>query len=308
MTRKLGNTEIVDTFAEAFRMVYVCVGITAHDDYWLRAAVDSFCGFATSVIACDAEIGPERWLESHETPDGRVGATCLVFGFSAEALQKSLVNRVGQCLMTCPTTMVFDGTLIAKGPYAPASDSRSGSISIGGQIRFFGDGFQKSKLIGDDRYWRIPVMEGEFVVADELQVFKGIGGGNLLIQSHDVIAGLAALRRAIDAVRAMNGGVILPFPGGGVRSGSKVGSRYHSLRASTADAHCPTLRGRVESQVHPDANCVYEMVIDGVSESAIAEAMRIAMARAAADDIPAISAGNYGGKLGKFHFHLHKLL
>jgi formylmethanofuran--tetrahydromethanopterin N-formyltransferase len=293
---KIGETEILETFAEAFRMRYARLIVTAHDEHWLDAAAREFTGYASSVIACDAEVGIDCSLAPADTPDGRPGLAILIFGFSAEALAKAVPNRVGQCLMTCPTTAVYDGL--------PEGEER---IPLGKQIRYFGDGFQKSKVLDGRRYWRVPVMDGEFLVQDSLGVDKGVAGGNLILQADTLDAGLAAARRAVEAVAALSG-VITPFPGGIARSGSKVGSRYKKLPASTADAYCPTLRGRVATQLRPAANCAYEIVIDGVDETAVAGAMSAALRAAAGAGIVAIGAGNYGGKLGKFHFHLHELV
>ena len=293
---QLGQTFIDDTFAEAFGMSYVRLVVTAADDYWLDAAIREMTGYSSSVIACDAESGVERYLSADETPDGRPGVAVLVFGFSADALTKSVPNRVGQCVMTCPSTAVFDGL--------PASEKR---VPLGKHIRFFGDGYQKSKQIGGRRYWRIPVMDGEFLVQESLGVSKGVGGGNIILQTIDQPSGLAAARRGTEAIGVLPG-VITPFPGGVARSGSKVGSRYKTLKASTADAFCPTLRGRVETKLHPDANCAYEIVIDGVDDAAVGAAMSAALRAVAGPGVVSISAGNYGGKLGKFHYHLRKLL
>jgi formylmethanofuran--tetrahydromethanopterin N-formyltransferase len=293
---QIGPTLIEDTFAEAFRVRYARLIVTAHDDYWLQAALRSVTGYATSVIACDAEVGVERMLPPAETPDGRLGAAVLIFGFSTEGLARSVPNRAGQCLMTCPTVAVYDGL--------PAAEER---IPLGKHIRFFGDGFQKSKVITGRRYWRIPVMDGEFLVQDDVGVEKGVGGGNIILQAATLEAALAASRRATEALDQMTS-VIAPFPAGVVRSGSKVGSRYKKLVASTADAYCPTLRGRVETRLREGANCALEIVIDGGSEAAVAAAMSAAIRAAAGPGVISIGAGNYGGKLGKFHFHLHKLL
>jgi formylmethanofuran--tetrahydromethanopterin N-formyltransferase len=198
--------------------------------------------------------------------------------------------------MTCPTTAMFDGL--------PDSNER---IPLGKFLRMFGDGYQKSKLIDGRRYWRIPVMDGEFLVEETAGVGKGVAGGNIIIEGTSQAAALAAARRASEAIAPLPG-VMTPFPRGVVRSGSKVGSVYKGLVASTYDAFCPTLRGRVKSKLHDAVNCVYEIVIDGVDEPSVAVAMVAAIRAAAGDDIVAISAGNYGGKLGKHHFHLHKLL
>ncbi len=294
---QLGLTLIDATFAEAFAMRYARVIVTAHDEHWLRTAAAEFSGYGSSIIGCDAEVGLDTWLPASATPDGRPGAALLAFGFSTESLGKAVLNRTGQCLLTCPTTAVYDGL-----PDAPER------MPLGKLLRFFGDGFQKSKLVADRRYWRIPVMDGEFLVEESLGVARGVAGGNIVLEATDTAHALDAARRAVAAIAEIEG-AITPFPGGVVRSGSKVGSRYKALKASTADAFCPTLRGRVASRLHPEANCAYEIVIDGVDAPTVGRAMAAAM-RAAADGagIVAISAGNYGGKLGKYHFPLHDLL
>jgi formylmethanofuran--tetrahydromethanopterin N-formyltransferase len=293
---QLEGTFIENTFAEAFGMRYARLIVTAAEEYWLEAALRELTGYSSSVIACDAETGVERRIPAIETPDGRPGAAVLIFGFSTDALTKSVPNRVGQCVMTCPTTAVYDGL--------PTAETK---VPLGKKIRFFGDGFQKSKQVGGRRYWRIPVMDGEFLVDDVVGAEKGVAGGNMIIQSVDQVVGLAAVRRATEAIWNLPG-VVTPFPGGVARSGSKVGSRYKGLVASTSDAFCPTLRGRVESKLHKDANCAYEIVIDGTSEHAVGAAMAAGLRAAAGAGVVAITAGNYGGKLGKYHFHLRKLL
>ena len=293
---QLGSTSIVDTFAEAFRLRYSRILVTAHDDHWLNAAVTAVCGYGTSVIGCDAEMGLERLLSGEESPDGRPAAALLAFGFAAESLAEAISNRVGQCLLTCPTTAVFDGL--------PESSER---VPLGKKIRYFGDGFEKTKVFSGRRYWRVPVMDGEFLVEETCGMAKGIGGGNLILQGESLSAALAAARRAVGVIADIPG-TITPFPGGVVRSGSKVGSQYPALRASTNDLFCPGLVGRVETELLPEAAASLEIVIDGVDEQAITRAMAAAMQAIVAPDVPAISAGNYGGKLGKFHFHLHQIL
>lgn len=293
---EVGPTQIIDTFAEAFRMRFVRLIVTAADEYWLDAALREATGYSSSVIGCDAEMGVERMLAATETPDGRPGAAVLAFGFSAEALAKAVPNRVGQCVMTCPTTAVYNGL--------PDAEE---SIPLGKHLRYFGDGFQKSKLLSGRRYWRVPVMDGEFVLEEKLGVAKGVAGGNIILQGSSLEVALQSARKASEAIAKLEG-VIAPFPGGVVRSGSKVGSTYKGMVASTNDAYCPTLRGRVESDLVEGANCAYEIVIDGVDEDAVGKAMKVAIETAAGEGVLAIGAGNYGGKLGKFHFHLHKLL
>jgi len=292
----IGTTLVVDTFAEAFRLRFARLVVTAHDAHWLKAAIRAACGYGTSVIGCDAEVGVERRIAAEDTPDGRPGATLLLFAFSTEALAKAVANRTSQCLLTCPTVAVYDGL--------PSASER---VALGAHVRFFGDGREKTKVIDGRRYWRIPVMDGEFLVEDSAGVAKGIGGGNFIVQGRSLEAALAAARRAVAAIEPLSG-TITPFPGGVVRSGSKVGSIYQALRASTNEAFCPSLVGREATSLHPDAVACLEIVIDGSTEEAVAAAMAAGLRAASGNDVPAISAGNYGGALGKFHFHLHQVL
>jgi formylmethanofuran--tetrahydromethanopterin N-formyltransferase len=292
----IGPTQIAATFAEAFGLRFARLVITAHDDHWLDAALAATCGYGTSVIGCDAEIGVETRLAPAASPDGRPGASVLAFGFAAEGVAKAMANRAAQCLLTCPTTAVFDGL--------PAALDR---VPLGGHVRFFGDGFEKSKVLDGRRFWRVPVMDGEFLIEETMGIAKGVGGGNFILQGTSLDAALAAARRAVTAIAAVPG-TITPFPGGVVRSGSKVGSRYEALRASTNEAFSPALVGRVPTELAPGVACALEIVIDGIDRDTVAEAMAVGIRAAAGPDIPAISAGNYGGKLGKHHFHLHEVL
>lgn len=293
---KIKNTEIIDTFAEAFKMWGARIIITAETRQWALAAAQSMTGFATSVIGCKCEAGIEREIDAGETPDLRPGVSVLLFTMDTEGLGKRLVERIGQCVMTCPTTACFNGLQSEK------------SVIVGGQLRYFGDGHQSSKNLNGQRLWRIPVMDGEFLVSETFGVQPAVGGGNILILGKDMKKTLKAAAAATKAMREIHG-VILPFPDGVVRSGSKVGSRYKSLIASTNDAYCPTLRGVIEnSAVVDDANCVLEIVVDGLDESAVADAMRVGMQAAARPGINQITAGNYGGNLGQFQIHLKNLI
>lgn len=296
---QLNGVRIVNTFAEAFPIKATRLIITAVSPRWARIAGTVMCGNATSVIACDAEAAIERDVPPEETPDGRPGVSVLVFGFKNESLAKSVQGRVGQCILTCPTTACYNGI-----PDCP-KDKR---IKVGGALRYFGDGFQKSKKLGDRRYWRIPVMDGEFVCEDLFGTVTGVAGGNLLIGAGSGAAALAATEAAVTAIQT-EPEVALPFPGGMVRSGSKVGSSYPKLTASTNDAYCPTLRAVTQSALPPDCRAVYEIVIDGLSFNAVQAAMKRGLhAASASPDVVMITAGNYGGKLGKHHFHLKDLL
>jgi formylmethanofuran--tetrahydromethanopterin N-formyltransferase len=289
---------LADTFAEAFDMYAARVIITAHTEDWARTAAESMTGFATSVIGCKVEAGIEADLLPEDTPDGRPGVSVLLFAFDAAGLGQRLVDRVGQSVLTCPTTACFDGL--------PGAAER---VVVGGLLRHFGDRYQSSKFLDGQRYWRIPVMDGEFLVQESFGVQKAIGGGNLLILARDQAAALEAAEAASAVMRRVRG-VILPFPGGVVRSGSKVGAKhYKKMIASTNDAYCPTLRGRgdVASALPHEVNAVLEIVVDGLDRRAIEDALRAGIDAASRPGVVEISAGNYGGKLGKHHFYLQKL-
>jgi formylmethanofuran--tetrahydromethanopterin N-formyltransferase len=292
----LGNTEVADTFAEAFPMRFARVWITAATDAWAQEAARSMTGFATSVIGCKCEAAIERRVPAGETPDGRPGIAVLLFAMDREGVGKRVLERVGQSVMTCPTTACFDGL--------PGAER---TVALGGTLRYFADGFQASKVIDGQRFWRIPVMEGEFLVAESVGVGRGVGGGNLVIGAGEEEAALAAAQAAADAMRGE--GIALPFPGGIVRSGSKVGAlTSKSMPASTNHQMAPTLRAQVSDTLVPDGvGAIFEVVIDGVSEEAVRGAMRRGLHAAAGAGATHVTAANFGGKLGEFHFPLTEL-
>ena len=297
---KIKGINIVETFAEAFPMVGTRIIITAPSLEWALIAGRTMTGFATSVIACGAEAGIERNLNSDETPDGRPGVSVLLFAMETEKLQRQLRNRVGQCVLTSPGSACFAGLEGEK------------SLKLGASLRFFGDGWQMSKVVNGRRFWRIPVMDGEFVVEEKTGLTKkAIGGGNLLVLGKSHAAVLAACERAVRAIGEVEG-VITPFPGGIVRSGSKVGSKYKGQIASTNDAYCPTLKAAVKTELPLDVEAVMEIVIDGLNFEAIAKAMRAGMHAIAEggseQGVTHITAGNYGGNLGPHHFHLKEII
>ena len=292
----LHGAEIADTFAEAFPMWGARVVITAATPAWALEAGRSMTGFATSVIGCKCEAGIERELVPEETPDGRPGVSALLFAMDREGVGKRLVERVGQCVLTSPTAACFNGL--------EAEDT----VDVGGQLRYFGDGYQASKVLDGQRYWRVPVMEGEFLVQERFGAVKGVAGGNLIMLGRDAESALRAAEAAARAMRRVEG-VVMPFPGGIARSGSKVGSRYNALPASTNDALCPTLRGQVEhTDVPEDVEAVFEIVIDGLALEPVREAMRVGLVAAAEAGASHVTAGNYGGNLGPFHIHLRELM
>jgi formylmethanofuran--tetrahydromethanopterin N-formyltransferase len=296
----VNGVAIDDTYAEAFGMRATAIVITGPNRKWMRQAAASMTGFATSVIGCGCEAAVDAEIPPSRTPDGRPGCRVMVFAMSSDELQKQLLNRVGQCILTSPGSACFAGLV---GPT---------QLKLGSALRYFGDGWQVSKKLGGRHFWRIPVMDGEFVCEATTGMTKeAVGGGNLLLLAHSSDKALAAAEAVVAAIHHVPG-AILPFPGGVVRSGSKIGGKYKGMIASTNEAFAPTLRGIAKSELGPDINAVLEIVIDGETSDAVAAAMKAGI-KAVTDLGPdkgaaRISAGNYGGKLGKFLYHLKDLV
>ena len=301
---QINGIKIDDTFAEAFNMRATRVIVTALNLKWAYHAANAMTGFATSVIGCGVEAGIECELSIEETPDGRPGVAVLLFAMGSKVLMQQLETRMGQCILTCPTAAAFAGI-------EPKEGLEVDQISLGKHLRYFGDGFQTSKLIAGKRYWRIPVMDGEFLVQETTGMVRAIGGGNFLILATSQVAALNAAETAIEAMKKVSN-VIMPFPGGVVRSGSKVGSKYPKMFASTNDAFCPTLKGLVPTELSDDIESVMEIVIDGLRFEDITNAMRAGIQAICSlgdkSGVKRISAGNYGGKLGPHHFKLHEIM
>lgn len=299
MPTEVAGVPVEETFAEAFDMKATRFVVTADTIAWARDAAAAMCGFGTSVIACGIEIAVENELSPAQTPDGRPGVAILAFAVSGKELESQIPRRAGQCVLTCPTTALFAGCEGEK------------RIPLGKQLRYFGDGFQISKQIGGRRYWRIPVMDGEFLCEEDTGRVDAVGGGNFLLLGRSLHAVAEACRAATAAIAPL-AGVITPFPGGATRSGSKVGSKYRGLFASTNQAFCPTLRPLVDQPFGDEVHAILEVVIDGLTPERIAEAMRVGITSACETVGPAglvaVTAGNYGGKLGRHHFHLAEVL
>jgi formylmethanofuran--tetrahydromethanopterin N-formyltransferase len=295
-----GNTcEIVDTFAEMFPLWAGRVLITADSEKWAFIAAEAATGFATSVIMSPAEAGIEDIMSADKTPDGRIGVLIQIYNRNRFELKNQMILRIGQCIMTCPTASAFDAMTNAKR-----------KVKVGRSIRLFGDGFQRKGLVGNRKVWRIPVMEGDFIVEDTFGAAEAVAGGNFLILAKDKVSGLKAAEEAVKAIKTKTSEVILPFPGGICRSGSKAGSLKYKLKASTNHPFCPGLRTLVpDSQLQENVNCVYEIIINGLTVEAVKRAMSEGIR--AATSIPGIvrvSAGNYGGKLGPYKAFLKEAL
>ena len=293
------NTLIEDTFAEMFPMWAGRILITAENEKWALTAARAATGFAASIIMSPAEAGIEGVISPDKTPDGRTGTLIQIYHRTRRELRTQMVQRISQCVMTCPTTAAFDALPEAKR-----------RLKVGRSIRLFGDGFQRRDAIWGRKVWRIPVMEGEFVVEDRFGAMRAVAGGNFLILAESRKAGLQAAEEAVNAIFQRAEGVILPFPGGVCRSGSKAGSMKYKLNASTFHQFCPRLKKIVpDSQVPENVNSVYEIVINGLNVNAIKQAMAAGI-RAAIKvaGVVNISAGNYGGKLGPYRAYLKEVL
>jgi len=304
------TAEIDDTYAEAFRSLYAEVLVTARDRQWLDHAVAAATGNASSTILCDCEAGIDRYVgpdggattdakDAAATPDGRPGAV-LQFHVPrfrsdrVQALERSLLVRISQNVLTCPTAACFN--LLDTQPY----------YKLGRKIAFFGDGHQQRGVRHGRKVWVVPTLGGQFVIDRRFGYREGLMGGNLWLMGRDEAAALTAAQRAQQAVAATPG-VITPFPGGIAGSGSKAGSRYKFAVASTYAEYCPTLRDKLGDKSHVPAGVgsIMEVIINGRDLETIAAATQAAI-RAAVDTpgLLKISAGNYGGRLGKSFVYL----
>ncbi len=301
---ELNGVEIEDTFAEAFGGFFTRILITAKNEKWAKIAAQITTGYGTSTIHCDAEAGIDIFVPADKTPDNRPGVIVMFFKTKKDQVSNVIMNRLGQCVLTCPTTACYDAL---DGSLDPEKEFE---IKIGANLKFFGDGYQE-KIEGKYPFeaWSIPVMEGDFIVQSMAKVGKGIAGGNFLIIGKNQEAALEAAEKAIDAIKDVPN-LIAPFPGGIARSGSKVGSKYSFLNASTNDPLCPTLRTKIEnSNLREGDNCVYEIILDGATEETIKKGMKLGIEAAVkVSGINRISAGNFGGNLGKFQYKLYDVL
>lgn len=291
---------IDDTYAEAFRSIYAAVLITARDRYWLDKAIAASTGNASSTILCDCEAGLDGYVDPAETPDGRPGALVQFhvprfYKDREQRLERSVLVRVSQNVLTCPTAACFNGL-----------PERETWFPLGRKLAYFGDGHQYTAERFGRRCWVVPILSGEFVCERRCGWADGLMGGNLWFFGATADGALEAATRAA-AAAAETPGVILPFPGGVAGSGSKAGSRYKFAIASTYAEYCPTLREKLgaQSRLPAGVSSVQEIIINGRDLPAIAAATQAAI-RAARDvpDLLTISAGNYGGRLGKSFVYL----
>ncbi|MCW3133741.1 MAG: formylmethanofuran--tetrahydromethanopterin N-formyltransferase [Methanophagales archaeon] len=295
------GVEIEDTFAEAFPIKVARVLITAVNERWAMEAAKETTGFGTSVIMCPAEAGVDKIASPEETPDGRPGVYILLCAFGYKALDEQLLARIGQCVLTCPTTAVFN---------ALTKEESEKEFNTGFKLKFFGDGFESEEELDGREVVRVPIMGGEFVMEKNLGAKAGVAGGNIFILGKDQMSALRAAEDAVSAIMEVEG-TITPFTGGVVASGSKPSSnKYKFMHATINEKYCPTLKDKIEdSELPAEVNGVFEIVINGVSEEAVKEAMKAGITSAVkVPGVVKITAGNFGGKLGKFQLRLKDVL
>ncbi len=305
---------IDDTYAEAFRSIYASVLVTARDRYWLDKAVNASTGNASSAILCDCEAGLDRYVDASETPDNRPGAIIQFhvprFHKDREArLERSVLVRVSQNVMPCPTTAAFNVLDSSGSWFASTEPPTLGGkwFPLGRKVAYFGDGHQFATERSGRRCWVVPILSGEFVVERRCGFADGLMGGNLWFFGATPDAALDAATRAA-AVASEVPGVILPFPGGVASSGSKAGSKYKFMIASTFAEYCPTLRAKegIASRLPDGVASVQEIIINGANLPTIVKATQAAIAASKdTPDLLTISAGNYGGRLGKSLVYLY---
>jgi len=289
---ELNGIEIEDTFAEAFPIKIARVLITGATERWALVAAREATGFGTSVIACPAEAGIEKVVGGDETPDGRPGVYIQICTFGYKAMDEQLLNRLGQAHM-------FNGLPDAEKQF-----------DTGFKLKFFGDGIESELDVGGRKSYAVPMMEGDFIAEHSIGAVEGIAGGNFFMLAENQMAALAAAEVAVDAISEVEG-VITPFPGGIVASGSKVGANNYSfMKATSNEKFSPSVKDKVEgSNVPADVNGIYEIVINGLDAKVISEAMLAGIK--AAVQIPGmkkITAGNFGGNLGPHKFNLHDIV
>lgn len=296
---ELNGIEIEDTFAEAFPIKIARVLITGVTRRWALVAANEATGFGTSVIACPAEAGIEKVVGGDETPDGRPGVYIQICTFGFKALEEQLLNRMAQCVLTAPTAHMFNGLPDAEKQF-----------DTGFKLKFFGDGMEYELVVGGRKSYAVPMMEGDFIAEHSIGAVDGIAGGNFFILGENQMAALTAAEVAVDAISEVEG-VITPFPGGIVASGSKVGAnKYSFLKATSNEKFSPSIKDKVKgSNVPADVNGIYEIVINGLDEKVISEAMLAGIKAAVkVPGIKKISAGNFGGNLGPYKFNLHDIV
>ena len=293
---QINDVDIKNTYAEGFGIKVTRILVTAATQELAKIAATEATGYGTSVIGCPAEAGIDCFVPADETPDGRPGYAIMICHAGKKALDHELMERIGMCILTAPTAAAFN--------LLESEDV----LKTGFKLKYFGDGFEKDLEIAGKTVHSIPIMSGDFLVESTFGFKDGVAGGNFFILAKDQMTGVKAAQLAVAAIANVEG-VITPFPGGMVASGSKVGSnKYSFLPASTNEKMCVTLKDEVDSDIREDADGVFEIVIDGIDEESVKAAMKAGIqAACAVDGVLEISAGNFDGKLGSYIMNLHDL-
>jgi len=298
------KAEIEDTYAEAFDGIISRVIVTAdHQEVLEKAAEDATA--TPSIVIGRIEGGIEKYLDKHETPDGRNGALLQFWGGIdenkplEEAVKKfeaELSFRIRQDILVKPFTALFDAL--------PKAD---GKMEMMERVGHCGDGFEWK----EQRYGRnmivIPLMVSNFLIERELGYARGVMGANFWFMCETKRAVMEGGRKALDAIHQVLG-VITPFDV--CSAGSKPETKFPLIGPTTNHPYCPTLKERLgeKSKVPEGVNYIPEIVINGTSLEAVKEAMKAGI-RSIADvnGVVRVSAGNYGGKLGRHRIYLQEL-
>ncbi|MDO5851053.1 MAG: formylmethanofuran--tetrahydromethanopterin N-formyltransferase [Methanobacteriaceae archaeon] len=294
----MNNTIIDNTYAEAFPAKLSEILITAETKELALIAAQTATGYATSFIGCPAEAGIDQFIPENETPDNRPGYSIIICQTTTKKLENQLLERIGQCILTAPTTAVYN--------LLPESETQT---NTGFKLKFFADGYETKETINNRTMFKIPIMSGDFIIEENIGIIDAIAGGNLFIEANTQKQALKGAQNAINAIKKVPG-AITPFPGGIVASGSKIGSqKYSFMNATTNHQFCPTLKDTInDSKLGKDINGIYEIVINAKDMETIKKATKEAILNASkVEGVQIISAGNYGGKLGKYHIHLEEL-
>lgn len=294
---EINGVNIKDNYAEAFGIKVTRLLVTAATKKLAKVAATEATGYGTSVIGCPAEAGVDCYVPPTETPDGRPGYAIMICNGSKKKLDHELLERIGMCILTAPTTAVFN--LIEDGE----------ELKTGFKLKFFGDGYEEALEIDGRSMFAIPIMSGDFIVEEKFGFKEGVAGGNFFILADSKMSGLIAAEAAVDAIASVEK-TITPFPGGMVASGSKVGcNTYDFLDASTNEKMCVSLKEKGhESDIREDAHGVFEIVIDGEDEESVKAAMKAGIeAACTVHGVLEIDAGNFGGNLGAYKINLQDL-
>ncbi|MEM2028741.1 MAG: formylmethanofuran--tetrahydromethanopterin N-formyltransferase [Candidatus Bathyarchaeia archaeon] len=299
------NAFIEDTYAEAFEGLYFRILVTASDKRILIKAAEDATATPSTVIG-RIEGGIERWVPKNETPDGRLGVILQFWSGIDERkpveeavrrFYRELSYRIRQDILVKPFTSVFD-----------ACPNPIGKVDTLELIGHCGDGYEWIER----RYGRemiiVPIMVPDFKIERFLGYGRGVMGGNFWYMCRTKRAVLEAGRKALRAISQIES-VVTPF--NICAAGSKPETKFPQIGPTTNHPYCPSLKSRLrsESKVPEGVRYIPEIVINGLTLDSVQEAMRAGIRAAmSVKGVVRISAGNYGGKLGKYIISLREIM